>query len=732
MLSGLAAVAVPIIIHLISRRRFRRVKWAAMRFLEQAEHENRRRIRHEHLLLLLLRCLAIALLVLLLARPRTEQNQVKSISSTPTEHIFLIDDSPSMTLQNGQETLFKHSIRAIHSFLKDNLDAGAGNDVVTLLTTSDPNVPLENGKKIKRINELSHRLDALETRDQSANLESALVSLKDFLGNDQQRGEANSNRYVYFITDLRQADWLGGEGHDARGKNLSQILGEIRELVNGVKIVNAAEGVQFGNNYSVTSVVPRETLISSGVPVTFDVKVSNHSGIEGKEAKVFFAVSGGVSQYADIKPLAPGESVTVPFSFTFSEPGQFSAIAQLEADDLIVGNQRHCVVEVKQGRRILLVDGDPARSFGSGETFFLARALAPPGDSGSGNMVETMTETQLNGVDLTPYDVVYLCNVSSVSPEVRDAMESFVRNGGSLVLCLGNRVLASSWNTELYRDGKGLLPARLGEVQGDEKQQRWVSLAEVQENHPMMGIFVGNESLFLKRIKFYQWWTMGITEDEKEAVSVVARFNDPSDTPAIVEKSFGDGRVMLLGSSIDSAWNTWSSEPSYLVAMLEMAAYLTKIVPDTRNVVVGAPLTQELDMNRFHPQADLYTPESQLPNKVSALENKNEDVEPFFQLDRTTRAGVYRFELNDLEGAKQNALFAANLAAGEGNLVSVGVNYISDSLKPAGVDLASLTTFLTTQKEGEIRNEWALLLGGLLILILLIEQMVARAFGGRR
>ncbi|MCH7839985.1 MAG: BatA domain-containing protein, partial [Planctomycetes bacterium] len=66
---GAAAMAAPILIHLLSRRRFKRIRWAAMDFLIDAERRNRRRIRMEDWILLALRCLAVFLLGLMLARP---------------------------------------------------------------------------------------------------------------------------------------------------------------------------------------------------------------------------------------------------------------------------------------------------------------------------------------------------------------------------------------------------------------------------------------------------------------------------------------------------------------------------------------------------------------------------------------------------------------------------------------------------------------------------------------
>ena len=67
--AGAASVAAPILIHLLARRRFRRVRWAAIEFLIDAEKRNRRRVRLEQWILLLLRCLAVLMIALVVSRP---------------------------------------------------------------------------------------------------------------------------------------------------------------------------------------------------------------------------------------------------------------------------------------------------------------------------------------------------------------------------------------------------------------------------------------------------------------------------------------------------------------------------------------------------------------------------------------------------------------------------------------------------------------------------------------
>src|SRR6266571_6170536 len=90
---GLVAVLLPILIHLLNKRKFRVVDWAAMEFLLDADKKNRRRIRLEHLLLLLLRCLAVFLIGLLLARPFLPTSVTAGlIAAAQYERIVLLDD----------------------------------------------------------------------------------------------------------------------------------------------------------------------------------------------------------------------------------------------------------------------------------------------------------------------------------------------------------------------------------------------------------------------------------------------------------------------------------------------------------------------------------------------------------------------------------------------------------------------------------------------------------------
>lgn len=90
-----ALVSVPIIIHLINRMRFKRIRWAAMEFLLKAQKRTRRRLIIEQLLLLALRCLLVALIGLLVMR-FVGLGDWGQLTAKPNVHLVLLDDTLSM------------------------------------------------------------------------------------------------------------------------------------------------------------------------------------------------------------------------------------------------------------------------------------------------------------------------------------------------------------------------------------------------------------------------------------------------------------------------------------------------------------------------------------------------------------------------------------------------------------------------------------------------------------
>src|SRR3954466_6391542 len=138
--AGLAAMAIPIIIHILNRRRFKTVQWAAMEFLLRAMRKNRRRIRFEQWLLLAVRCSVLFLLGLALARPLgCEDTSIAALAARRTGlHVIVIDNSYSMQYEADRPDAKTHLDQAklMAKRLIDRLSSGG--ESVAIITAAQP------------------------------------------------------------------------------------------------------------------------------------------------------------------------------------------------------------------------------------------------------------------------------------------------------------------------------------------------------------------------------------------------------------------------------------------------------------------------------------------------------------------------------------------------------------------------------------------------------------------
>ncbi|MDP6370272.1 MAG: BatA domain-containing protein, partial [Planctomycetota bacterium] len=136
LLAGLGLAAVPLVIHLLNRRRYRPLPWAAMRFVQAAYRKTRRRVQLENLLLLLLRMAGIACLALAVARPFSGgASPLSALGEARRELILVLDASGSTGFRSGLHSSFDRILGRARELLTE-LDTARGDRVHLLLAGS--------------------------------------------------------------------------------------------------------------------------------------------------------------------------------------------------------------------------------------------------------------------------------------------------------------------------------------------------------------------------------------------------------------------------------------------------------------------------------------------------------------------------------------------------------------------------------------------------------------------
>jgi len=516
LLWGAALVAVPILIHFLNKRRFRIFDWAAMDLLRQADRKNRRRLQLEDWLVLLLRCLAVLLLALLLARPiLTGMAGLARLAGARTERIVILDDSPSMELRQGNRTLLACATAALGDTAR-KLALRRPGDTLTVILTSAPDQPFLNGQVLSgdRAESAAGSLEALPVSGVPARFEQAFLSLLRTVGN-----EPAAHRALYVVSDFRRHDWLP----DGRESGVPKPLAALAARIPNLTLVNVGQPVAA--DLAITDARCDEPMLTAGVSCQFRLTVVNRGTRAGDGATVTVAADGAPAGRVNIPAIAPGASHIVSVPITFARAGPVTVEAELTASDaLAMDDRREYAGTVESAIRVLVVDGEPDSDAARSESFYLRRALAPPGKSVSGMGVEVVDDDAFDPRSLEGVRVLFLCNVYRLAEEHWHAVADWVRRGGGLVVFPGDQVDGAFWNITARETEPGFFPVRFGEPAGDPSEKEWQALRLSRPDHPVLQAFAGDRNPFLQRVKVFRYWRM--EPSTEPAAAVLASFGN--------------------------------------------------------------------------------------------------------------------------------------------------------------------------------------------------------------
>jgi len=250
--SGLACLAVPIIVHLLTRRRRTPIAWGAMRFLMEAYKKHRRRLTLEQLLLLACRCLLVALIALALGKPIVAG--LAAGSAGPRTLYLVIDNSlmSSLVAADGSSALERHKAGAAKLLGKLDSLRGDRAAVVALGAPADALVVPPSSD----LNAVGRVVSSLEATDGRADLDGAITRL----AADLSMGEASAG-----VTIAVLSEWRAGSADVDRP--LPTLSSSVPAGGSIPAMIASAPAEQAVDNISVTSVEPlRPVLIARRAP----------------------------------------------------------------------------------------------------------------------------------------------------------------------------------------------------------------------------------------------------------------------------------------------------------------------------------------------------------------------------------------------------------------------------------------------------------------------------------
>ena len=520
----------------------------------------------EHWIILILRTLAVIFLVFLVTRPQLEGG--KGLLQARTHHIVGLDDSASMAQRQGTGNVFTSGLAQVRGIVA-KLSASNDGDVFTLMLSSERGAqPLVAAARVNPdlVQKVDEALAGRSVGDASLDPGEFLSAARDWAA--EMEPEAQDVHY-YVVTDSRTHDFVREGKPDPGVLAHLQGMDPAHQLMT-LKLVGGGDVANVG----VTGVRRRDRLAISGVPVGLEVEITNFGDETSGAGEVAIEIDDQSRVVRPFEPIASGERVLVDLTHTFREAGFHGIVATLASDRYPIDDSRALALEVVDVSEILVVNGDQGTSQQESETFYLNAALEFGGDVLSGIAVTEILPHNLADEDLSGVNMVWLANVPAPLPEVAQKLEEFVAAGGGLVVFLGDQVDPERYNAALYRDGEGLLPARLGELKGDVDRPDHVFVSDpthfsIQDNAGYLDFLLSNMVLV------HRYFEM--IEEDSSPLSVALRIKGATGSPLLASKTIGRGGYSILfGSSADDHWTDFCITPAYLVVCQELHKYATR------------------------------------------------------------------------------------------------------------------------------------------------------------
>ena len=711
---GAAAFAIPLVIHILNRSRFKQVEWGAMHLLDSVIKVNHRRFQIEQLLLLLIRCAIPILLALCLARP-VLTGATALEGDAPVSLVVVLDTSYSMDTIDTNGTRFKHAVEAACDIIQST---GRGSEINVIMTGGKPTLlfdqPLFDSAAVVR--RLRQQQAGLGASDMQGAIDEALATMA---------GMTQARRELVIISDFQPADWsrIGGE---------SSIRRQLETLSIKPVLTLLPVGSPVNENVTVDAIDFPQRAFGVGQQVDVRGTVRNHGLAPVEKVRVVMRVNGEEVDVSQIT-LGANSSTQVLFPCSFETAGSHTVEISASADDpLITDNRMAAAFNIWDTITVLLVDGDPSGQPLKSETDFLAVALTPFtfGRVRLADLVETQTinPTELNGELLQSSRVVVLANVAKLDDAQLTALTAYVEQGGALLITAGDRLDLNWYRERLFADGAGLLPAPFGAMLGQiDDESTTARIVAERFDHPSLEFFNKPANGNLSKAEFRRWMKLELIEesDTQNDVtnSVLARL-DTGD-PLLLERRVEQGVVIQLATTCDADWNDLPLRPFYVPLMQQLVTTMASGLMPPRNIETGDQAVAILTGTEPESTLSILTPDGSRRTLQTVTEGNAE----LARFDLTQRPGIYAMTLPSTETIH----FVAETSRSESDPATLN----DTSLKSLSESLGSSMVKSSDEylRQDQLRRHgqeiWRYVLVGFLSLMVL-ELVLQQRFSGVR
>ncbi len=665
-LLGLAAVAVPVIVHLVRRTRAPRVEFPSLMFIRRIPQRTIRRRRMQNWLLFALRCLAFLLLVFAFVRPYFGSGEAGG-DRGQRANVILLDTSFSLRYGNRSDVAKQRALAII--------DETRGNEP-TAIVAFGQGYEAQN-KFTTDTGQLKAAIDGVKPGFDATDYAQALRGAEGLF-----KETTASARRIFLISDFQ-----------AVGRNAAE---SSYRLPSNISLVTIDVGEQDSPNLAITDVGLAPLIYQAKYTEKLTARIANFSDEEKTGVRVEFQLNDHTVEMREVK-IAARDAATVEFTGFNLNEGVNRGVIVVDGDNFPFDNRRYFTLRRAEQMKALAIE---TATRGRSESFYLRNALTT--GENLPFTLEIKSAGSVNPADIGNYRVI-IVNDATVNQALATALIKFVEGGGGLIIAAGPHTEPATFNQVF----QGFAPAKLEEAVRltSGKAGDYVVMSEIKTDHPIFEVFKRSGRLATAHVFGY------VRATPVEGAGVIAKFEDGS--PALIEGARGGGKLLLFTSTLDASWNDLPLTPIYLPLVRQMTRHLGERNERASNLV-GQTFTAV-------PAKDGNPPAVDAPSGERVTERKQTNTGELIVAAR--EPGFYRLRYS---GSSDFA--AVNLDARESDLTRLNAEEFVTA--GAGADPKSVAEAAAREKlsneeiESRQRLWWILLIVALLLFI--AEGVLAR------
>ena len=657
ILFGIAAVSIPILIHLFNLRKVQKMEFSTLMFIKELQKTKLKRIKLKQLILLALRCLAIIFLVLAFAKP-VYKGFAGNDSGQKTVLIFL-DDSFSMNVKDEKGSYFEQAKKTLESILSNYKE----NDEVYFIPTSEVKMKTKN-IFYDSFADIIDSAGKLELSDKSASMDEVAL-----LANELIRNSRNLTKEVYIISDFQNSNF------NTDGGNVSGLNNE------GVNLYLMNLGDREANNLSLDDFEIVSKIVDKDRNVKLRVNLTNHNkfNVMNKTLSLFVDGERVTEKVSDAGSLSNNE---VEFDFTPKSTGSLTGyieLAQSDAseDEVVEDNRIYFSLYIPEEFNVLMIGDDPSSERFIDAAFSSAESLLSDSSFNREKFVNVEQSSTI-GDNLSSKDLVMITGKRQFSEDEAMSLKNYVENGGGVFLFPLQDIDINNYNDVLLSKFNSVRITGRQDVNGVDFENG-LGFEKLDYEHPLLSEVFKNEKLSITtdvsniespNIRSYYDIVRG------EGSSAIMTLNNKKDF--LVESKLGDGKILISSVPADLTMSDFPLKPIFAPLVIRSVFYLGNNFDYKKNYTIG-------DINIVNTRNLENVTQIESPGREVVDLDAPAVTSGYFAFpydNYSEKAGIYT--LLDSSGSKFS--FAVNKSAIESNFEKMGTGDIEDYFRSRGFE----------------------------------------------